>query len=138
MYYYVYTLSFNGIPFYAGVTHEPLNRYKDHYQTSDSSAYNYVRHNLINIGRFATMDFVLCTDDRYKAYWSEGRTILALNSAGFYLLNKGYNYSYNDLQFPKYAHIKRLPHKWCSNYIQSDISNKQAKIRADYERQAKY
>jgi len=118
---FVYTLSFNGIPFYCGMTNNPVNRYRGHYYYTDCRTYNYVRFNLTEFDRYAHMTLICCTTDRTKALALEASCISMLCKAGFVLLNKDYVNKMQHLVPPIYSHTKKLPSGWFNKSVTKHI-----------------
>ncbi len=136
--YYIYTLSFNGIPFYVGMSKQPYKRYREHYVFSDCKPYNYVRYNLMTFGKLATMDIILCAESFKEAIDIEAKCIFSLYKAGFILLNTAHNYVHSFLPTkallpPVYEHFNKLPYKWFTNKISDPIKLQCENILKEYE-----
>jgi len=119
--YYIYSLSFNGIPFYVGMTNNPVMRYRGHYYWTDCKTYNYIRFNLRAYNKYADMKVICKCETKDEALFIESRTINFLWRAGFLLLNKDHNNADIRQYPPIYTHYKKLPYRWFTSKIKNNI-----------------
>lgn len=133
--YYIYSLSFNEIPFYVGMTNNPVMRFRGHYYWEGCLTYNYLRYNLIAQNRTPKMQLVCYCETRNQALELEAKCITLLSQAGFNLLNDRYHrYGYN-IPFteniarpPIYEHFNKLPPKWFTKELRLNIFNQQLNV----------
>lgn len=128
---FVYTLSFHGIPFYVGLTNDPLRRYREHYYYASGLTLNYLRYNLAAFNKHADLNLLGCWEEKNHACLIEYRATVALASAGFMILNQTNFYNYGkDIKRalpPKYPNIS-LPKKWLPKYRINIITDEVKKI----------
>ena len=85
---FVYLLLLNDIPIYAGMTKNPVTRYKNHFRSCGSCYTSQVlRYYLFKRNNIVTMSLIYCSIDRKKAFKMEGIAINALITQGFNILN---------------------------------------------------
>lgn len=130
---YVYTLSFDGIPFYVGMTKDPVDRYKGHYQYRDCHTYNLVRYMVVSKNKMAEMALVFCSPDKDLVLKMESTAISTLSKVGFSLLNKDGNCrGLNRDLYPIYPHVERLPHGILKCHQLKQIKEQRLKILKEY------
>lgn len=86
--YYVYVLYIDNIPFYAGMTNNPVRRYVAHYYYRDCLTYNKVRYYACERGKMMEMRIVYCSLDRGEILRLEAIAIDALWNGDFNPLNR--------------------------------------------------
>ncbi len=89
--YFIYILKMNDVPFYAGMTRNPVNRYTCHVHSvvplmEDFQYYHYAKHKII-----AKMEIVDVKYSENTAALAEFKLIKKLTQEGFVLLNYGHN-----------------------------------------------
>lgn len=84
---YVYILLLDEIPIYAGMTNNPVNRFKRHYMANDCRTRDVLRYYLFEKNKIAKMKIVYCNEDRGQTFNMEGFAIRTLHTAGFNIIN---------------------------------------------------
>jgi hypothetical protein len=123
-------LYLDSIPFYAGMTNDPVKRYKHHYQWSDCLTYNMIRHLACTKGKMMEMKVVYCSEDKNEVLLLEGKAIQALWRNGFNPLNRTHGWA--ALNFKEYPNIERLPHKILNRQILQHVVDNQINILKEY------
>lgn len=131
--YYIYSLSFNEVPFYIGMTNSPIERYRGHYYFNDCLTYNYVRYNLITHNKVATMKLICYCEAKQQALQIEEFCINMLTNAGFTLLNDRHHVNIGNRHRrkglpPIYEHYSKLPYKWFTKELRASIFNQQLNV----------
>lgn len=127
--YYVYLLLYNEIPFYAGMSADPVRRYKLHFYSCDCNTYNLVRYNAQFIGRFPTMRLIFCDESKRKALNMEHLAISSLRKAAFSIVNIPFGGLVSD--WPQYPSIK-LDICGFPDHIFNQIRKQQELIHSEY------
>ncbi len=107
---FVYLLSYNGIPFYVGITSSLVKRYIKHYKVRDCTSYDPLHKILCFHGNYVDI-IPLFYGLREQAVILETQTIIKLSNANIPLANRMHNkpdnripeeiIKYNKPRFPK-------------------------------------
>lgn len=125
--YYVYILLLDDIPIYAGITNNPVLRFRRHYMANDCGTYYILRYYLFERNKLVKMKLVYCNDDRNKSFSMEGAAIYALHKAGFNIINSPYKGI-----FPKVNDKRRMPHKIFTKESLQYINDNINEIKKEY------
>jgi hypothetical protein len=87
--YFIYSLSFNGVPFYVGKTINPITRLIAHKSNSQTSTYNIIRNNRIN-GIYPELNILYHTKSASVIKEKEKYFITEISKC-YPLVNKGTN-----------------------------------------------
>lgn len=129
--YYVYLLKWQGIPFYVGMTNNPVRRYKLHYYDKSCSTYRFVRYQLFYFHKTVEIELVFCTDNETTARYTEFRTMTILGIAGFALSNAR-GASCNWPQMPQYPAVPPFKAKFWNLSYEKQIRDKKQIIHKYY------
>ena len=84
---YLYELSYSGVPFYVGISHSPEQRYRSHIFDKLSRCYNFIRFNIKHFDKYPELTII----DRRQANADirdlERSQILMRTQQGISLLN---------------------------------------------------
>lgn len=126
---YVYILLLDEIPIYAGMTNNPVLRFKRHYMANDCGTYFILRYFLFEKNKIVKMKLVYCCEDREEAFRWENKTITLLRQAKFSIINDG---QYN-ITFPRLPNKgKRIPHRTFTDKLVRYIRDNQNEIHKEY------
>ena len=129
--FYVYLLKLKGVAIYAGVTTEPITRYKSHYY-SDFLGCDYIRYLAVQHKEYVTMDIIFCSHNVTTAYQKEWYTISQLVRDGNTLYN-AHLPKQSDKRVPKDNYPKvRLPYRFFTFEMISHVSENIKKARSKY------
>ncbi len=106
---YVYILLLDDMPIYAGMTNNPVLRFKRHYMAKDCSTHPVLRYYMFEKNKLAKMKLVYCSPDRHNVGSMESLAIRELFRAGFSIINVQGCYPTN-YTFPKFESKLRTPH----------------------------
>lgn len=110
--YFVYCLYMCDIPFYVGMTNNPIERYKRHYYWNDCLTYNFIRYKAVNENKMMEMKVVFCSPDKQLVLGMEYIGIKELARNGFVSYNQT-KLDYIPTQSEGriiYPHIEKFPH----------------------------
>ena len=127
---YVYVLYMDDIPFYAGMTKNPIKRYLAHYYENCCETYSFTRKMLLERNKLMKMKVVYCHPERLNVAKMEIVAIDALRIQGFHPLNIFHGHS---VHYTREKNIKqRLPSKILNLQLLSHIVDSQKEILIEY------
>lgn len=96
---YVYRLSFKGIPIYIGLTGNPYQRYRQHYSLSLYQTSGIIHLIRTETNEFIDMDILYITSNKYNAFSREEGTIKMYSNQSIPLFNDKHNSAANILRY---------------------------------------
>lgn len=84
---YVYILLLDDIPIYAGMTNNPVERFRRHYMAKDCRTHYVLKYYLFEKNKIVKMKLVYCSPDRNNVGRMESFAIESLRKAGFNIIN---------------------------------------------------
>lgn len=106
--YYVYSLSFNGLIYYIGVTKQPDKRYINHYCDTCSAVYKVNRYVLNTQSLLCDMNLIHAYKSKRTAFMMEEYYIKAYRKMYFLVNDLSYTYFEHLINYEDINKIKRL------------------------------